>query len=132
MLDFKKQKKRYMQIRMIDDKNILVRMPTKAVFEKLIQLEELMKSLNLDNLEAVDEIYAISSEMLSNNMKGEYVSSEYLAELLDIEDIQTLMRSYIAFCTGQTMDPNSESPHSQTPEQKGEEENTSVAQNGND
>ena len=58
MLDFRKAVKRYMQISMIDDKNILVRMPTKAVFEKLMAMESLMKSLDLDNLDAVDQIYS--------------------------------------------------------------------------
>lgn len=132
MLDFRKAVKRYMQISMIDDKNILVRMPTKAVFEKLMAMESLMKSLDLDNLDAVDQIYSIASEILSNNMKGEYISTEYIAELMDIEDITLLMQSYIAFCTGQAASPNLESPHSQTQEAQGMEENTTVPQNGND
>ena len=45
-------------------------------------------------------------------MKGEYISTEYIAELMDIEDITLLMQSYIAFCTGQAASPNLESPHS--------------------
>jgi len=131
MLDFTKAQKRYMQIRMIDEKNILVRMPTKAVFGKLMAMEDLMKSLDLDNLETINQIYEIASEILSNNMKGELISDEYIAGLMDIEDIQMLMESYVQFCTGQANNPNLESPHSQTPEIVGKED-TTVLQSGND
>lgn len=131
MLDFTKATKRYMQIRMIDEKNILVRMPTKAVFGKLMAMEDLMKSLDLDNLETINQIYEIASEILSNNMKGELISDEYIAGLMDIEDIQMLMESYVQFCTGQANNPNLESPHSPKAETVGIEDTTAV-QNGND
>jgi len=72
-----------------------------------------VKTLEIDNLGAVDQIYDIASEILSNNMKGDYISTEYISELMDIEDITSLMESYIQFCTGQASNPNSESPHSQ-------------------
>jgi len=131
MLDFSKAKKRFMQIKMIDGKNILVRMPTKKIFEKLMDMESLMKSLDIDNLGAVDQIYIIASEILSNNMKGEQIPVEYLSELMDIEDITMLMESYIGFCTGQAASPNSESLPSLNQEKK-EGSDTDAQQNGND
>jgi hypothetical protein len=131
MLDFTKVPKKFLNVKLIDGNTILVRMPTKRIFDVLMNLQNNLSNLKLDDKEQVDFIYGLTSEILSNNLKNEKIDSEYLSGLLDVEDIQILFNSYLNFVTGHTIDPNSKSPQSQEKEMEGN--NTTDAQpNGND
>lgn len=131
MLDFTKTKKRFLNVKLVDGTEIMVRMPTKKVFDSLISLQENLNSLELDNTEQIKFVYDLTAEIMSNNLQSKKIDSEYIAEMLDIEDIQIFFLEYVKFVTGQVSDPNSESP--QSPERRETEGNsdTSAQPSGN-
>lgn len=131
MLDFRKVPKKFLNITLIDGKAILVRMPTKKIFDILVTLENNLSALELNNKEQIAYIYDLTAEILSNNLKNEKIDSDYLAGLLDVEDIQILFKSYVNFVTGFTNVPNSASPQSQEKEMEGNSI-TDAQQSGND
>lgn len=117
MLDFTQSAKRYLAINLIDNQLIRVRMPTKKVFDALLDLKDHLTRLSTDDGGQLDEIYDLIAVVLSNNLEHQPVTSEYLAELFDIEDVQTFFQAYMTFINGIVSDPNSKSPPSPTPEQ---------------
>ena len=117
MLDFTQSAKRYLAINLIDNQLIRVRMPTKRVFDALLGLKDHLTGLSADDGRQLTEIYDLIAVVLSNNLEHQPITSEYLAELLDIEDVQTFFQGYMAFINGVISDPNSKSPQSLTPEQ---------------
>lgn len=131
MLDFTKTKKRFLSVKLTDGTTIMVRMPTKRVFDLLVDLQDALASLELDDKEQVDYVYTLTAEILSNNLQGQKIAKEYIEQLLDIEDIQIFFLEYVKFVTGQVSDPNSESP--QSPERREPEGNsdTSAQPSGN-
>lgn len=112
MLDFTKAQKKILNIKLIDGNTLMVRMPTKRVFDLLSSLEDNLRNLQLNNKEQIDEVYSLTAEVLSNNLQGRKVDKEYLGEILDVEDITILFASYIDFVHGRVKDPNLNSPQS--------------------
>jgi len=117
MLDFTQSAKRYLAVNLIDNQRIRVRMPTKKVFDALLGLKDHLTSLTTDDGGQLSEIYDLIAIVLSNNLEHQPVTSAYLAELLDIEDVQTFFQGYMAFISEVLADPNSTSPLSPTPAQ---------------
>ena len=116
MLDFTQSAKRYLAVNLIDNQRIRVRMPTKKVFDALLGLKDHLTGLTADDGGQLGEIYDLIAIVLSNNLEHQPVTSAYLAELLDIEDVQTFFQGYMAFISEVLADPNSKSPLSPTPE----------------
>ena len=116
MLDFTQSAKRYLAVNLIDNQRIRVRMPTKKVFDALLGLKDHLTSLTADDGGQLNEIYDLIAIVLSNNLEHQPVTSAYLAELLDIEDVQTFFQGYMAFISEVLADPNSKSPLSLTPD----------------
>ena len=116
MLDFTQSAKRYLAVNLIDNQRIRVRMPTKKVFDALLGLKDHLTSLTADDGGQLNEIYDLIAIVLSNNLEHQPVTSAYMAELLDIEDVQTFFQGYMAFISEVLADPNSKSPLSLTPD----------------
>ena len=116
MLDFTQSAKRYLAVNLIDNQRIRVRMPTKKVFDALLGLKDHLTGLTADDSGQLNEIYDLIAIVLSNNLEHQPVTSAYLAELLDIEDVQTFFQGYMAFISEVLADPNSKSPLSLTPD----------------
>lgn len=116
MLDFTKSAKRYLAVNLIDNQLIRVRMPTKRVFDALLGLKDHLTSLTTEDGGQLGDIYDLIAVVLSNNLEHKPITSEYLAELFDIEDVQTFFQGYMAFISGVVSDPNAKSPPSQTQE----------------
>lgn len=116
MLDFTQSAKRFLAVNLIDNQLIRVRMPTKRVFDALMGLRDRLSGQITDDAGQLDEIYCLIAIVLSNNLEHTEIAHEYLAELFDIEDVQTFFQAYMAFISGVVSDPNSKSPQSPTPE----------------
>lgn len=129
MLDFSKIQKKVLNIKLIDGNEILVRMPTKKVFNMLMDLKDNLGNLNLEDKAQIELIYDLTAKVLSNNLLGKKIDTEYLSEIFDVEDITIFFAQYGAFAGGRVNDPNSESPQSQ---EGAEGANTGVQRNGND
>lgn len=98
-LDFRKVKKQVMTVTLPNGEKILIRKPTKKIMDYLIGLSGQFEQLNEDEpgQEVLDSIYDVCAEIMSNNRLGKNVSSEDLAELLDIEDLIEFFQSYMEF-----------------------------------
>jgi len=120
MLDFTKVQKRVLNVKFTDGNVILVRMPTKHMFDVLIEMQNTLAELEIANTEQVDYVYQMAAELLSNNLQGKKIEKEYVEKLFDIEDIMIFFNAYVDFVTGQTSDPNSKSPRSQERETEGD------------
>ena len=120
MLDFTKVQKRVLNVKLADGNVILVRMPTKRMFDLIIEMQNTLSALEIANTEQVDYVYQMAAELLSNNLQGKKIEKEYVEKLFDIEDIQILFEAYVNFVAGQTSDPNSKSPRSQERETEGD------------
>lgn len=128
MLDFTKIQKKVLNIKLIDGNEILVRMPTKKVFNMLMDLKDNLGNLNLEDKAQIELIYDLTAKVLSNNLLGKKIDTEYLSEIFDVEDITIFFAQYGAFAGGRVNDPNSASPQSQ---ERAEGANTDVQPSGN-
>lgn len=106
MLDFTKTSKRRLDINLIDGKSVCVRMPTKRVFDALLQLQERMAGLSVTGIDQITDVYNMVAQILSNNLANEKLTPEYLEDLLDIEDVQVIIAAYMEFVGGIISHPN--------------------------
>jgi hypothetical protein len=97
MLDFTQSAKRFLAVNLIDQQLIRVRMPTKRVFDALMGLRDKLSGPIMDDARQLDEIYGLIAIVLSNNLEHTEITHEYLAELFDIEDVQTFFQAIHAF-----------------------------------
>jgi len=100
MLDFTKSVKQHFPVNMIDNQTIRVRMPNKKSFAALIALQDKLArlvTLNANIAAQLDEIYDLCATILSNNLDQKEISSEYLSDLLDLEDLRIFSKAYTDF-----------------------------------
>lgn len=95
-LNFRSSRKNYLPVIFEDNNKILVKTPTKGLVEKLTTLSEMLGSLEEDmaNIEAIDAVYELAAEVMSNNAGKKEITSEYLEEMLDLQDILTFFDEY--------------------------------------
>lgn len=115
MLDFSKTAKRFLSVVLIDGTAIRLRMPTKRVFDALLGLRDQLATLSTDDAGQLAEVYDLIAAVMSNNLEHQSITSEYLSDIFDIEDVQLFFESYMAFIGMAIADPNSKSPRSLAP-----------------
>ena len=49
---------------------------------------------DMANIEAIDAVYELAAEVMSNNAGKKEITSEYLEEMLDLQDILTFFDEY--------------------------------------
>ena len=91
-LNLSNTKKSFFTLTFVDGKKILVKMPTKKIFDELLNVQD-----NVESMENLDEVLSVLSSALSNNMARKNISKEYLANQLDIEDIVVIFKAYTEF-----------------------------------
>jgi len=106
MLDFTKSAKRFMAINLIDNKSLMLRMPTKRVFDALVGIRDRISTLQMDDMQTIKEVYELLAIIMSNNLNHIEITVDYLSDLLDFEDIGTLYTAYMQFASGAANDPN--------------------------
>ena len=108
-LNFNTVKKQYLTLTFNDEKKttVMVGTPTKAIMNELLAVSE---SLNNDGDEisqdTLDELFYISSRVISRNKGGVKISKEYLEEMFDIEDLLLFFNTYMQFITELTNTKN--------------------------
>lgn len=105
MLNFNNVKKRYMNVTMRDDKVFLVCMPKKKIFERFLDLQKELKDKEPEG-SLIDDMYDLTAEILANNKLGREVTTAYVADTFDVEDIQILFTEYMNFVSQASNDPN--------------------------
>lgn len=97
------------------EKVIQVGMPKKRVFTALMDMQDVMdkqkealteKEKNKANREIIDELYELVAEILSNNLKSEKITTEWVEELFSMDEIKEFFDLYVKFVNGEASDPN--------------------------
>lgn len=97
------------------ERTIQVGMPKKRVFHALMDMQEIMgkkgeaqtdAEKNEADREAIDELYELTAQILSNNLKGEKITAEWVDEQLSIEEIEEFLTQYAKFANGEAVNPN--------------------------
>lgn len=100
-LDFNKINKTYLTITLTDGKTYMLTTPTKRLLNKILSMDSILKTSDEENTsineETIDSLYEISAEIMSTNKTNTKVSSEELANLMDIEDLMLFFNTYMSY-----------------------------------
>lgn len=129
-VNFQKAKRNYMVLTFDDEREvekdgktvkeeyervIQVGMPKKRVFSALIDMQEIMdrrngaqtaEEKNEADRQIIDELYILTAKILSNNLKGERITTEWVEEQFSTEEIQMFFAQYVKFVNGEATSPN--------------------------
>lgn len=129
-VNFQKAKRNYMVLTFDDEREvekdgttvkeeyertIQVGMPSKRVFSALMDMQEIVdrkseaqteKEKNQADREIIDEFYELVARILSNNLKGEQITTEWVEEQFSIEELQEFLTQYKKFVNGEAVNPN--------------------------
>lgn len=104
VLDFTKQKKEYLTVKLNDEKKtvLLIGTPTKAILGEFIAINDKLTEDGGADAEAVEDIYRICAKIMSFNKGGIKITSEYLSNFFDLEDVMLFFNGYTAFMSSIT------------------------------
>ena len=103
--DFNKINRSFFTVTLTDGKKLLVKMPKKGTFGKLAAVQD-MDTDNMTMDDAMDTLGAIVAEALSNNLQGEKITTEYITDQYDVEEMSEFVDNYMAFVNGASKNPN--------------------------
>ena len=119
-VNFQKAKRNYMVLTFDDEREengkivefekvIHVGMPKKRVFHALIDMQEIVEKKgeaqtaaekNEADREIIDELYELTAQVLSNNLKGEKITVDWVDDQFSIEEIKEFLSQYTKFANG--------------------------------
>lgn len=103
--DFNKMQRSFLTVILKDNRKILVKMPMKKTFEKMTSLE-VVDTESMTANDAMDTLGSIVSEILSNNMQKETITTEYIVENYDTEEMTALIDKFMEFTGSTKNNPN--------------------------
>lgn len=108
ILDFTKQKKEYLTVKLNDDKKtvLLVGTPTKRILQEFVAINERINEDGGAEAEAINDLYYICAKVMSFNKGGIEITPEYLESFFDLEDITVFLKGYTEFITTVTSAKN--------------------------
>lgn len=125
-VNFQKAKRNYMVLTFDDEREengkivefervLHVGMPKKRVFSALMDMQEILDrrneaqtaaEKNEANREVIDGLYELVAQVLSNNLKGEKITTQWVEDQFSTEEISGFFTQYIKFVNGEAADPN--------------------------
>jgi hypothetical protein len=101
-LDFNKINKTYLTITLTNGKTYMLTTPTKKLLNNILAMDNLLKANgNVDAMDfdpqTIEDLYSISSEIMSINKTKTIVTSDELGEMWDIEDLILFFNTYMSF-----------------------------------
>lgn len=100
-LNFNNVKKQYLTVTLADEKKTLLMIgtPTKAIMDNLTDLQSTLETLSEDNTnaEAIADLYDVCAKVMSRNKGGIEITTDYLENLFDIEDVILFFNAYMDF-----------------------------------
>lgn len=122
-VNFQKAKRNYMALTFDDEREdgstyertILVGMPKKRIFSALLNMQEAMDLKNdaqtaQEKREAderiINDLYDLTAKILSNNLKGETITTEWVEDQLTTEELKEFFAQYVKFVNGEATNPN--------------------------
>lgn len=99
VLDFTKRKKEYLTVKLDDPKKtvLMIGTPNKKILEDFMELNSQIEDEGGASGEMVSELYAVCAKVMSFNKGGVKITSEYLEEFFDIEDIMIFFNAYTEY-----------------------------------
>ena len=96
-LNFKKVKKSFLPVTFNDEveTTIFVGTPTKAIMSELSQLQESIDDVEDDT--NIDDLYDACAKIMNRNKTGFVVTTDFLADRMDFEDIKIFFAAYMNF-----------------------------------
>lgn len=79
-----------------DKTTLLITTPTKAIFENLLEMQDVNENSNVD-AETLNDLYETCAMIMSRNKAKIEVTREELENLFDFEDIMIFIKSYTQF-----------------------------------
>lgn len=107
-LDFTKRKKEYLTVKLNDEKKtvLMIGTPTKAILSEFVALNEKIDEDGGADSEAINDLYHVCAKVMSFNKGGIRITSDYLADFFDIEDIMIFFNAYTEFISSVTTQKN--------------------------
>ena len=125
-VNFQKAKRNYMVLTFDDEREedgetipyertIQVGMPKKRVYDALMDMQDIMDKRDEDqtaseknkaNREIINELYELTAVILSNNIKGERITTEWVADQFSTDEIKKFFTEYVKFANGEASNPN--------------------------
>lgn len=125
-VNFQKAKRNYMALTFDDEREndgqietyeriICVGMPKKRVFSALMDMQDIMDRKNETQTEKekheadrkiIDELYELTAKILSNNLKGERITVDWVEEQFSTEELKIFFNQYVKFVNGEATNPN--------------------------
>ncbi len=108
VLDFTKQKKEYLTVKLNDDKKtvLMIGTPTKAILSEFIAMNEKIDENGGADAEAVNDLYDVCAKVMSFNKGGIKITADYLEDFFDIEDVMIFFNAYSEFMASVTKGKN--------------------------
>lgn len=125
-VNFQKAKRNYMVLTFDDEREengktvqyertIQVGMPKKRVFTALMDMQEIIdrqeeaqtaREKTETNRQIIDELYELVAKILSNNLAGEQIPTEWVEEQFTTEELKKFLTEYTKFANGEATSPN--------------------------
>lgn len=125
-VNFQKAKRNYMALTFDDEREndgkieeyertICVGMPKKRIFTLLINMQDILDRVNEAQTERekndasreiIEELYELTAQILSNNLKGEKITAEWVDKQFTTEEIKMFFTQYTKFVNGEASNPN--------------------------
>lgn len=98
-IDFTKTKKEYLTIKLNDEKGtvLMIGTPTKKILAEFIAINDRIEDNNGADSEAIDDLYNVCAKVMSFNKGGIKITSDYLSEFFDLEDVTIFLNAYTEF-----------------------------------
>lgn len=103
--DFNKIQRSFFTVMLKDERKLVVKMPMKKTFEKITAIQE-MDTEAMTTDDAMDTLGGIVAEALSNNMNKEKVSTKFITDNYDIEEMTEFIGGFMEFVNGAKKNPN--------------------------
>jgi len=104
VLDFTKQKKEYLTVKLNDEKKtvLLIGTPTKAILSEFVSINDTISEDGGADAQAIEDLYRVCAKVMSFNKGGIRITPEYLEDFFDIEDVMIFFNAYGEFMSSVT------------------------------
>lgn len=103
--DFNTVKRSFLTVTLKDGRKLLVKMPMKKTFEKMSAIQTIdTENMSIDDV--MDTLGELVAEIISHNLKNEKVTTKYITDNYDTEEMQAFLDGYMEFVSGVKKDPN--------------------------
>ncbi len=108
VLDFTKQKKEYLTVKLNDEKKtvLMIGTPTKTILNEFVRINESISEDGGADAEAIEELYSVCAKVMSFNKGGIKITPDYLGSFFDVEDIFIFFNAYGEFMSSVTSAKN--------------------------